>query len=157
MPVSAGDGLSTVKLIASDPTRALICQRFSPNQRWISFMARGADRKESTTYTMPFAGGVWTAITDGHSYDDKPRWSADGRAVYFISNRNGLLELWSRRIDPATGAPIGESFRAGSFENPEQRLTTNLHQMEIAVSSKRVFMPITETTGKIWILDQFDR
>ena len=47
--------------------------------------------------------------------------------------------------------------RAASFETLERRLTPNLFRMEIAVSSKRVFMPITETSGKIWILDQFNK
>jgi len=157
MPVLANDGLATVKLIASDPTKNLICQRFSPNQRWISFMATSPARNVSTIYTMPIRGGAWTAITDGRSYDDKPRWAADGRSLYFISDRNGLLELWTRRIDPDTGQPIGDPFRAASFETLERRLTPNLFRMEIAVSSKRVFMPITETSGKIWILDQFNK
>ena len=120
-------------------------------------MAISPGQKVSTLYVMPATGGPWTPMTEGNAYDDKPRWSPDGRTLYFISNRDGLMSLWARRFDPESGTPVGAPFRAKSFDNLQQRLAENLRQVEIAVSDKRIFLPITETTGKIWILDQVDR
>ena len=60
-----------VRTISSHPTHNLFEQRFSPDQRWISFMA--VDRGDSalaTVYVMPSSGGDWRAITDGKAYDD---------------------------------------------------------------------------------------
>jgi serine/threonine protein kinase len=36
---------------------------------------------------------------------DRPRWSADGRRVIFISGQDGTPDLWQIEIDPATGNP----------------------------------------------------
>ena len=157
---SAAPATPTValNLLASDPNRDLICQRFSPDQRWISFMAVNYKRsKFSTLYVMPAAGGAWVPITAGVAYDDKPRWSGDGRMIFFLSDREGLLNLWARRFDPVAGRPIGEPFRVTSFDETRKRLPARLQQIEIAVSNDRVFLPITESTGKIWILDHVDR
>jgi len=146
-----------VRLIASDPNRTLICLRFSPNQRWISFIAADRQQGKSTIYVMPSSGGPWTAVTDGAWYDDKPRWSIDGRTLLFISNRGGLLNLWGLRFDPEAGRPIGEPFRVTAFDDLQRSLPLSLGQIEIAVASTRVFLPVRETTGKIWILDGVDK
>jgi hypothetical protein len=102
---------------------------------------------------MPAAGGAWVPITSGSSYDDKPRWSSDGRTVYFISDRSGPINLWGQRFDSASGTPSGEPFKASAFDNPSRLLTNVLQRAEIAVSADRVFLPLTDTAGDIWVLD----
>jgi Tol biopolymer transport system component/DNA-binding winged helix-turn-helix (wHTH) protein len=156
MPVEPQGQIAQLKLLASDPNRALICQRFSPDQRWISFMAVSPG-KVSRLYVMPATGGDWVPLTDGSSYDDKPRWSGDGRTVFFVSDRGGLLNLWARRFDPIAGQPLGEAFAVTAYREPRQQLTPNLNRTEIAVSTDRVFLPISESSGRIWILDHVDR
>jgi dipeptidyl aminopeptidase/acylaminoacyl peptidase len=153
-----GDGASTsVRLIATDPALGLICERFSPNQKWISFLAVDSARGVSTVYVMPADGGPRTAITDGAWYDDKPRWSRDGRTLLFISNRGGLLNLWGRRVDPESGMPAGELFRLTAFDDLRRALPASLSRMEIAVSGARIFLPLVESTSRLWILDSVDR
>jgi Tol biopolymer transport system component len=147
-----------VRVIASDPGRDLICQRFSPDGRWISFMASDMRNAQvSTLYVMPAAGGAWTPLTTGTSYDDKPRWSPDGRAVYFVSNRGGLLDVWGRRFDPANGRPIGEPFRVSNFSDPKRLVARDLGRVEIAVAADQLFLPITESSSQIWLLDNVSR
>ena len=78
--VDGSSRIAEVRVVASAPGLSLICQRFSPDERWISFMA--VDRKRpgtSTLYVMPSGGGPWMSVTEGLSYDDQPRWSGDGR------------------------------------------------------------------------------
>jgi Tol biopolymer transport system component/DNA-binding winged helix-turn-helix (wHTH) protein len=158
LPVKSTEPTAPVKLLASDLNRDLICQRFSPDQHWISFMANDGPRsKVSTLYVMPTNGGTWIPITNGEAYDDKPRWSGDGRTIFFLSDRDGLLNLWARRFDPVAGRPIGEPYRVTSFDEMQHRLPSRLAQIEIAVSNDRVFLPISESTGRIWILDHVDR
>ena len=74
---------------------------------------------------MPRAGGEWVAVTDGESYDDKPRWPPDGRALYFLSARDGSLNLWGRRFDPETGTVVGAPYRVTSFRGsgPARRVS----------------------------------
>ena len=148
-----------IRTIASHPTLNLFEQRFSPDQRWISFMAvDSGDTGQATIYVMPASGGEWHAITDGHAYDDKPHWSPDGRTIYFASDRGGLWNVWGLRFDPATGKRLGDPFRVTSLESPRQTLATSqLNRMQFAVTASHLFLPLTETSGELWMLENIDK
>ncbi len=149
---------AAVRVLAADPSRHFYEQRFSPNQRWISFIAVSAtDAGVSTVCVMPAAGGPWQAVTDGREYDDKPHWAPDGRTLYFVSPRDGALNVWGRRFDAAQGTPIGAPFRVTTFSGPRQMISGSLSQMQIALTADRLFLPITETQSELWILDKVDR
>ncbi|MCC6929103.1 MAG: PD40 domain-containing protein [Gemmatimonadaceae bacterium] len=49
-------------------------------------------------YTLPAGGGAATRITSGSGFDGQPRWSPDGRAIVFVSDRSGSENLYL--IDP---------------------------------------------------------
>ena len=160
VPVSsANDGDdSIVRVIASDPKRNLYNQRFSPNQRWITFLAHDLSyTSTSTVYVTPTTGGAWRAITDGTWFDDKPRWGPDGRILYFVSNRTGVANVWGRRFDDATGTPIGDPFPVTSFRSAQFLLTPRTVQMDIAITATQLLLPMTESRSEIWMLDQVDR
>ena len=153
-----GGAPKTVRVLTADATHHLYEQRFSPDQRWISFIAvNGADAGVSRVYVMPASGGPWLALTDGSTYDDKPHWSPDGRTLYFVSHRDGILNVWGRRFDTAEGTPVGPIFRVTSFDGPRQMISTQLSQMQIALTTNRLFLPITETQSDLWILESVDR
>lgn len=148
----------TVQVIASDATRNLFNQRFSPDQRWISFLAHDlAHSSASTIYVMPAGGGPWQSMTDGNWFDDKPRWSPDGRLLYFVSNRSGQPNVWARRFDPSTGTRLGEPFPVTTFRSPGFQLTERTVQMDIAVTHDRLFLPMSESRSEIWLLDRVNR
>ena len=69
-------------------------------------------------YTMPFAGGDATPLTEGMAYDSQPRYSPDGSRVVFVSDRDGSENLWlidveSNATRQVTNAP------ANNYESPE--------------------------------------
>jgi Tol biopolymer transport system component len=45
-------------------------------------------------YTVPAGGGVERRLTDDPADDSLPRWTPDGRAIVFASNRTGNWQLW---------------------------------------------------------------
>ncbi len=47
-------------------------------------------------------------MTSDPPLDWSPSWSADGRRLYFSSDRGGTLGPWSIEIDPGTGAVVGD-------------------------------------------------
>jgi Tol biopolymer transport system component len=160
VPVSGEQesGDSPVRVIASDSKRNLYNQRFSPDQRWITFLAHDLlYAATSTVYVIPAAGGAWRAITDGAWFDDKPRWGPDGRILYFVSNRTGIANVWGRRFDTSTGTPIGEPFPVTSFRSAQFVLTPRTVQMDIAVTASHLLLPMSESRSEIWMLDQIDR
>ncbi len=160
VPLSSAEepGERTVRVIASDPKRNLFNQRFSPNQRWITFLAHDLwNASTSTVYVTPAAGGTWREITEGTWFDDKPRWGPDGRVLYFVSNRTGVANVWGRRFDDSTGTAIGEPFPVTSFRSRQFRLTPRTVQMDIGVTATHLLLPMSESRSEIWMLDQVDR
>ena len=158
IPVRSSAAASDVRVIASDATRNLFNQRFSPDQRWIVFLAHDLSYDAtSTVYVVPATGGAWRPITEGVWFDDKPRWGPDGRVLYFVSNRTAIPNIWGRRFDTATGTPIGEPFPITSFRSAQFQLTSRTVQMDIAITPTHLFLPMSESSSDIWMLDQVDR
>ena len=159
IPVSAAPHAETQeRVVASAPGQGLWQARFSPDGRWIVFMAvKRTDATLSPLYVVPPSGGKWTNITSGTYRNDKPRWSPDGKTIYFVSDRSGFYDVWDIRFDPIQGKPVGEPFRVTTFENPSQLGTVSIGGMEISLTADRLLLPITEVTGNLWMLENVDR
>jgi Tol biopolymer transport system component/DNA-binding winged helix-turn-helix (wHTH) protein len=156
LPNAAASGPAPeMRVIAADPQQNLYAAKNSPDGRWISFIAR-PDVTRSTVFISPATGGPWVGMTDGRYFEDKPRWSPDGRALYFLSNRTGFWNLWGRRFDPDAGRPVGAPFQVSHFDTSAQMIR-NLADLQIAITGDRLILPITQSSGVIWVLDDVDR
>ena len=148
------------EILASERDREFFSPHYSPNQRWISIVERPFPRARDWTggiTVIPASGGPRVRITDGNWNDEKPRWSSDGRTIYFVSNRGGFLNVWGRRFNPELGKPEGELFQVTRFDDPGRLLPTDMTQVEISTSGSRIFLPITDVTATIWSLDGANR
>ncbi|HSF24380.1 MAG TPA: protein kinase [Blastocatellia bacterium] len=158
-PVSAAPRAETqMRVVTSHPEYNLWQGHYSPDERWITFNAiRPTESGVSTIYVIPAAGGEWRRITEGKYWDDIPRWSPDGRTIYFVSGRSGFFNVWGMRFDPTGGNPVGEAFRVTAFESPGQMMSPRLVQLiGISLAADRLVLPITEVSGSIWILENVD-
>jgi serine/threonine protein kinase len=89
--------------------------RVSPDGKLVAFWAlpvnasgnqfAGADRD---VWIQPIAGGPRIQVTNSESTDWNPAWSADGRFLFFSSDRGGAMNIWRVAIDPTTGKPSGD-------------------------------------------------
>jgi Tol biopolymer transport system component len=158
-PLDAAPRAETqMRMIASDPEFNLWQGRFSPDGRWISFNAFNAtDPSVSTVYVISASGGEWVKLTEGRYWDDKPRWSPDGKAIYFVSNRTGFFNVWKVRFDPSSGKPLDQPTRVTNFESTTQMIMPNIVQLEMALTSDRIILPMMETSGGIWVLENIER
>jgi Tol biopolymer transport system component/DNA-binding winged helix-turn-helix (wHTH) protein len=145
--------------IISDPGFNLWQGRFSPDGRWIVFEAvRDQDtRIESTIYVVAVDGGQWVRITDGKHWDDKPRWSPDGRVIYFLSERSGLFNVWGVHFDPGKGSPVGEPVPVTALDNPNLMVPKSIEQVGLALTQGRLVVTVTQASGSIWVLENVDR
>ncbi|HSM61282.1 MAG TPA: hypothetical protein VK849_10815, partial [Longimicrobiales bacterium] len=50
-------------------------------------------------YTMPIAGGSATRISGGPAFEFQPRFSPDGSRIAFVSDRDGLNNIWTTAPD----------------------------------------------------------
>jgi Tol biopolymer transport system component/DNA-binding winged helix-turn-helix (wHTH) protein len=160
LPVAAAPHAETAaRKIISDPKYDLYQPHFSPNGRWIVFEATGNSPTiaESALYVVPAAGGAWTRITDGKHWDDKPRWSPDGKTIYFVSGRVGVFNVWGIHFDPAQGKPVGEPFRVSAFEGHGPMIPLWIPLVELSLSENKLVLNMAEVSGGIWVLDNVDR
>ena len=74
---------------------------FSPDAKQVVFTGGRNDKYD--IYLADVATGEETAVTDTPGLDDGPEFSADGRYIYFNSNRSGMMQLW--RVDADGGNP----------------------------------------------------
>ncbi|MBM3819207.1 MAG: hypothetical protein FJW14_09380 [Acidimicrobiia bacterium] len=151
-----GTGPADVRVLATDPATNLFKARLSTDQRWVAYVAPTGPGA-SAIYLVPAAGGAPVALTSGDSFDDRPRWSPDGRVVYFLSSRSGFLNVWGRRFDADRGLAAGDAFPVTRFDSPAQMVPPRMIQLGVAIASDRLIVPVSEGSGNVWILDGVDQ
>ncbi len=62
------------------------------------------NRGVTTLWTEQVATGETTRLTDASSNSASPAWSADGRQIYFLSDRGGSTQVW--RMDAGGGNAV---------------------------------------------------
>jgi Tol biopolymer transport system component len=63
-------------------------------------------------WTIDADGGSLRRLTEDPGEENTPSWSADGRSIYFASNREEKTEIW--RV-PSAGGPAERVTRTGGF------------------------------------------
>ena len=54
---------------------------------------------EGRIYIVPVQGGESRQVTSNGSSASEPRWSGDGKYLYFLSDRTGTSQAWKLRVD----------------------------------------------------------
>jgi dipeptidyl aminopeptidase/acylaminoacyl peptidase len=60
----------------------------------------------SDIFVVPSAGGATRQLTKLPGEDARPAWSADGKSIYFSSDRTGENEIWRMSADGGDPAQI---------------------------------------------------
>jgi len=87
--------------------------------------------------------GAITTVTDSLSLNHSPTWSADGRWVYFVSNRDGPNDIY--------GVPVSTN---GKADGSIQRLSTGLgaHTISLAGAGSRLAYSRYSSRSSLWSL-----
>jgi Tol biopolymer transport system component len=79
-----------------------------PDGRRFAYIEAGGGGPElSRLWTIAASGADPMPLTDGRTNVWSPTWSADGGAIFYVSNRGGAMDLWLQRLGD-DGRPIGE-------------------------------------------------
>ena len=156
LPVDAAPDAERQMRIATRSDRPLWQPSISPNGRWLAFVIGQTFRiavigSKDGRWAEPQAESAWRYLDEDLSPKDKPRWSWDGRVLYFTSARGGLLNVWAVDFDPGSGV-IGTPFRVTSFDGPGEQIPTELGALEIGVARGQLAVPTLHPTGAIWLL-----
>ena len=81
-----------------------------PDGRRFAYLeADGGNPELTRLWTIGALGGDEVALTDGRTNVWSPAWSRDGRAVFYVSNRGGSMDLWQQNVADdgrASGEPL---------------------------------------------------
>jgi len=110
--------------------------RFSPDGRWIAFSSNESGRFEVYVAPLPATGGKTRVSAGGAKL---PRWSRDGRELFYLSNDRHLVAVPIRKV-PALelGTPVPLFVLNGSAPWID---------FDVAADGKRFLAIIPETVG----------
>jgi dipeptidyl aminopeptidase/acylaminoacyl peptidase len=77
--------------------------RVSPDGRQVAFTVSvtdlGANRRRTDVFLADVAGAWSRRLTSHEAADNSPRWSGDGKSLFFLSTRSGSQQVWRLRLD----------------------------------------------------------
>jgi Tol biopolymer transport system component/DNA-binding winged helix-turn-helix (wHTH) protein len=113
--VSDRDGENPVRMTALGTASA---PRWSPDDKEIAFEARSGagDGKNDGIFVVKAGGGEARSVVQDGFNNRAPRWSNDGKWIYFGSNRSGAWQVWKA---PAWGGTAVQVTRHGGFAAEE--------------------------------------
>jgi Tol biopolymer transport system component/DNA-binding winged helix-turn-helix (wHTH) protein len=149
---------SCTERIAASPDYFLFQGQFSPDGRWVVFEAVRdvSNGRESSIYVVPAHGGDWIRVTDRKQWDDKPRWSPDGKTIYFVSGRGGFYNVWGNHFDPVNGRVIGAPFQLTNFDDPALMVPPYIPDVGLSIAQGRIAVTVSQSSGSIWMLNRVD-
>ncbi|MEZ5318950.1 MAG: amidohydrolase family protein [Vicinamibacterales bacterium] len=122
-------GVVSAALAAQTPAKWNVADPFGPTERvafdtsegtWMNVDVSPDGRQIvfdllGDIYTMPVAGGTATRILGGPAFEMQPRFSPDGTRIAFASDRDGLWNIWTTKLDGSD--PMQLSRERGWFVN----------------------------------------
>jgi hypothetical protein len=149
--------------LLSYPAASVKWASLSADGVWITFSRQLRAGHRSLT-AAPYRNGKagdpteWVEITDGAYDDDQPRFSPDGARLYFQSNRDGFVCVWTQRLNPGTKRPVGlpeaiEHYHAATRSLDMlygDRFPVELH---ISMAADKMLVNLDEVRSDLWMTE----
>jgi eukaryotic-like serine/threonine-protein kinase len=130
---------------------------FSPNDRWIVFLSDWQGLAQiwvaPVTEGRAIAENEWIRIADGSEVVDKPRWSVDGKSIYYLSLHDGFYCLWKQTLNGAM-KPLGDPVALHHFH--QSRLSpasVSKEKNDISVTADSIVLTLGDIRGNIWRME----
>jgi eukaryotic-like serine/threonine-protein kinase len=123
--------------------------RWSPDGSRLAF--RRIEKTRSQIVVVDLASQAMTRVTNGNSADLDPVWSADGRYLYFASDRGGGLNLWRVPVSGGRASGPPEQLTTGAGDDVEPALAPAGGGIAFTVrgiNSDIWRLPLSPETGK---------
>jgi hypothetical protein len=155
LPLSAAPAAERLAhVLVSTTDHGLWQSQESPDGRWVIYNETTDAGGRSRIYVVPASGGVPRRLVEGESFQDKPRWSSDGRHVYYLERRQGQFNIWGVAFDLATGARHGPAFQLTQYGPADDEVVAGLSDgVELSVAGQRLAVSTKRVSGSIWVLE----
>jgi len=94
----------------------------------------------------------WVEITRALDFSRKPRWSGDGKTIYYLSEKDGHWCVWGQHFNSVLGRAIGKAFPVQHFH--DQKFTPgniNADGLNLSGTGDSLYLNVLETGGTIWL------
>ena len=161
------DGLPSVIRMAnprSGETQIVLRERaaslseanWSSTNDLLLFTETRGDSKRIYTVRFPRASsraeGRWIPVTKEGVWADHPRWSGDGKTIFYISNQDGFLCIWGQRFSAENGTIKGEPFAVAHFHNLRASIDNVFPwSFNLSVAGESAYFNLGEQNSSIWI------
>lgn len=147
------DGEGTETLVEGEPG-ALLDADASPGDRWLALLAGRPDGDvELRVRTLdPAASPPREVLLErSPAWIGAPRWSADGRFLYYLSQRDGDTCVWALPVDPGTGERAGEPFAVLHLHGTPARCWGPRGACTLSVGRGRLAVTSSEVRGDVFL------
>ena len=145
-PVLAGPGGEAVREADWNPENEYLLFTASTNGSARQVYAARFPRAEGTLQTP------WRLLTPASEEAERPRWSSDGKMLFYLSMRDGYQCVWGQRFLPGEKAALGEPFAVMHYHDypriSPNRATPRVRGLSAAGGS--IFLNVGEGTESIW-------
>ncbi len=129
---------------------------WSPENQYLLFTAAKGSKNQIFAVRFPASTaktvGSWIPITDESKWADRPRWSGDGRTIFYISTRDGFRCIWGRHFEPKSGQTQGPPFAVKHYHNGRISPAFVLWEyFNLAAAGNSIYFNPGEQNGTIWI------
>jgi len=90
-------------------------------------------------------------VAEAERWLASPRWSPDGRRLYYLSDRDGFVCLWVQELDPSTKRPRGEPVAVFHAHRNPWRMSLPRGGFSFRVGRDRIVFNAAEITGNVLI------
>jgi len=139
------------QVIYSHPTANLYLANLSKDGQWTVFTSEEGDAPPHM-WAAPFRGlrdvppAQWVDLGEG----DYPRWSSDGRRIFFTQVHDGFECLFSRAVDPLTKRPAGPVIEVHHFHNGMTPAGIRPGYFRISVARDKLAFMLGERTHQLF-------
>ena len=136
-------------------TNRLLSASLSHDDRWLAIAVGRPDGK-AAIYVVPVRDRPvpekeWVLICEDDHYLSSPKWSPNGKLLYYLSERSGECRIWAQPFDPAGGKPLGAVFTVFRPNSTRLSMNTPAGNGALGIAPGRLIFYMAEGSGNIYM------
>jgi eukaryotic-like serine/threonine-protein kinase len=146
---------STETLVLDGGELEVLDADLSRDDRWLALSSARSDGRVAIhllpVRDPPPSPAEWIEIAGDSHWAGSPRWSADGRYLYYLADREGFTCVWASELDAASGRPLGAPFPVlHAHRNDMKVLAPMRGAFSMAVGGRRLVINAALMTGDVY-------
>jgi serine/threonine protein kinase len=149
---------SVRQIVPNPPGSELLYPSYSWDGKWMTFMQRGGGVTAIAMARVRDDGSLvpqpeWVRVSPPEiRAASRPRFTQDGKSIFYIRNEGGVQHLVRQRVDPASGRPLAAALDVAPVQIYAAWFADSLGSppSTVQVSTTRVFFNSVELRGNVW-------